>query len=85
LWAINKRKNRPDSPPDSPSGQGIRAARPKERALLMIYPLEGHEERADKSVPIVGMAISFPQSDTAKAIEYTVNNVFTAIGDYDDF
>jgi hypothetical protein len=29
----------------------------------------------------MGMAISFPRSDTARDIEYTVNNVFMQQGD----
>ena len=31
----------------------------------------------------MGIALSFPKSDTAREIEYTVNNVFTEAGDYD--
>ena len=50
----------------------------------MLYPLDGTTAGPRVAVPVVGMAISFPASDTAKAIEYTVNNVFTTAGDYDD-
>jgi hypothetical protein len=34
--------------------------------------------------PIIGFAISFPKSDTAKEISYTVNNVFDKYGDFGD-
>jgi hypothetical protein len=33
---------------------------------------------------VVGVAISFPSSDTAAAITYAVNNVFATAGNYDD-
>lgn len=84
LWSISKRKNKSEFPPDSPSGQGIRFARPKERGMLLIYPLDATEAGLAISPPIVGIALSFPQSDTAREITYTVNNVFSQVGDYDD-
>lgn len=84
-WEESTRKNKPDSPPDEPSGQGIRFARPKTRGMLLIYPLDAKEAGLPASPSIVGIAVSFPQSDTARAITYTVNNVFTQVGDYDDF
>jgi hypothetical protein len=34
--------------------------------------------------PLVGIAISFSKSDTAKEVTYTVNNVFTSRGGDDD-
>jgi len=85
LWGVSKRKNKSEIPPDKPSGQGIRFARPKERGMLIIYPLDSTEAGLPISPPIVGIALSFPQSDTAREITYTVNNVFSQVGDYDDF
>lgn len=85
LWEENTRKNKPENPPDVPSGQGVRFARPKERGMLLIYPLDATKAGLPASPPIVGIAVSFPQSDTARAITYTVNNVFTQAGDYDNF
>ena len=84
LWEGSKRKNKSAEPPSIPSGQGIRYARPKGRALLMLYPLKPPNPEKLKD-PIMGIAISFPESDTAKAISYQVNNVFSQAGDYDDF
>jgi hypothetical protein len=50
----------------------------------MLYPLDAIVAGTPDEVPVVGIALSFPESDTARAIEYRVNNVFTAAGDYDD-
>lgn len=83
-WQASTRKNKSTTAPAVPSGRGIRHARPKQRGLLMLYPLDGTTAGTADAVPVVGMAISFPASDSARAIEYTVNNVFTTAGDYDD-
>lgn len=83
-WTVDKRKNKSPDPPTVPSGRGIRSARPKARGLLLLYPLDGRSARTPDAEPVIGMAISFPESDTAKSIEYTVNNVFTIVGSYDD-
>lgn len=85
LWAESTRKNKSANAPDQVSGRGIRFARPKQRGMLIIYPLDPVEAGLDASVPIIGIAISFPNSNTAKEISYTVNNVFTKIGDYEEF
>jgi hypothetical protein len=52
---------------------------------MLLYPLDGVTAKTANAVPVIGMAISFPASDSAKPIKYTVNNVFTELGDYDDF
>ena len=83
-WHVSQRKNKPIDPPTEPSGKRVRSVRPKERALLMLYPLDGAEAATPEAIPVIGVAISFPASDTAQAIAYTVNNVFTTAGDYDD-
>lgn len=83
-WQASTRQNKSKTAPVAPSGRGIRHVRSKERGLLMLYPLDGTTAGTAGAVPVVGMAISFPASDTARAIEYTVNNVFTTAGDYDD-
>jgi hypothetical protein len=85
LWAESKRINKSPAPPEKPSGRGIRFSRPKKRGMLIIYPLDPKEAGLTPSIPVVGFAISFPNSDTAKEISYTVNNVFTRNGDYDEF
>jgi hypothetical protein len=83
-WRNSKRKKKSLEPPTAPSGKGSRSSRPKDRGLLLLYPLDGSTARTAEAVPVVGLAISFPESDTAKAISYRVNNVFTAAGDYDE-
>lgn len=83
-WAASKRKDKSPDPPTAPSGRGIRSVRAKERGLLLLYPLDGRIAGTTGAAPVVGLAISFPASDTAKAIAYMVNNVFTTAGDYDD-
>jgi hypothetical protein len=83
-WRMSTRKDKSPEPPVVPSGKGIRGARPKGRGLLLLYPLDGRTAGTDDGTPVVGIAISFPESDTAKSISYTVNNVFTTAGDYDE-
>lgn len=83
-WTASTRKDKSKDPPKRPSGRAVRAVRPKERALLIVYPLDIERVVENRRAPTVGIAASFPDSPTAKAIEYTVNNVFTSAGDYDD-
>jgi hypothetical protein len=83
-WRNSRRKDKPVEQPTSPSGRGIRWARPKQRGLLLLYPLDGRVAGTAGEIPVVGLAISFPVSDTARAISYMANNVFTTAGDYDD-
>lgn len=53
--------------------------------MLILYPLDMEQIDLPVSPPIIGIAVSFPKSNTAREISYTVNNIFTQIGDYDDF
>ncbi len=64
-----------------PSGTTIRRyIRPKERGLLLIYLPLGEDSNGNKyggqEDPVVGFAVSFPGSSTAKPIEYLVNTVY---------
>jgi hypothetical protein len=64
---------------DDPSGIAIRRYRPKERGLLLIYVIHGKRDGksyGDKGDEVVGLAISFPKSDTAIPLEYWVNPVY---------
>ena len=45
LWKESTRKNKSSDPPEEPSGRAIRLVRPKDRGVLLIYPLDG--ARAD--------------------------------------
>jgi hypothetical protein len=71
--------------PDRPGGKEIRQVRDKSRGLLLLYPLKPLPKIFPPGTkPIIGMAISFPKSETAREITYTVNNVFTQQGGDDD-
>jgi hypothetical protein len=84
-WERSERKNKSENPPTTPGGTGVRRCRPKKKGLLILYPLLNMDSTATKSAePIMGFAISFPRSDTAKEISYTVNNVFDKYGDLGD-
>ena len=83
-WESDTRKNKSKNPPNIPSGRGTREARTKTKALLMLYPLDGERVGLEVRTPVMGIAISFPTSDTAREISYTANNVFTNAGDLDD-
>lgn len=58
-----------------PKREDFRNARPKERALLVIYLLDANSEEAKKDMVIPTCAISFPNSINAKTTEFTVNSV----------
>lgn len=82
-WEQSRRRDKSSDPPKSPSGTAIRSVRPKSRGLLILYPLDGRCA-CTGDVPVIGLAVSFPGSDTAEPIAYTVNNVFLETSDYDD-
>lgn len=67
--------------PTRASGRSIREVRPPRRGLLIIYPLDPHqigqdESIEDKKTPVVGFALSFPDSQTAHAVDHVVNHVY---------
>lgn len=74
-----------------PNGRVVRVLRPRETGLLMIYPLlpprivKGRDGLDDEETglhengtPIIGVAFSFPSSNTALGCEYRVNRVWQA-------
>jgi hypothetical protein len=79
LWQLSTRKNKSSEPPTTPGGKGTREVRDKKNGLLILYPLTDIQASSpsEAAKPIIGIAISFPDSDTAKEITYVVNNVFT--------
>ena len=84
-WQNDKRPLKSNEPPTMPGGKEIRQSRPKKRGMLLIYPLDPQHAGLPKGTPpVIGMAISFPKSDTATEVTYTVNNVFTSRGGDDD-
>ena len=80
-----------------PYGRVLRVLRPRSRGLLLLYPLAqieriaGREGRADQATgldpagdPILGVALSFPASETVLGVEYRVNRVWDAVTQEDD-
>lgn len=85
---------------DRPNGRIVRELRPKSHGLLLIYPLvqqavvpaDSKSGRAaeptgmnPKGPPIIGLALSFPTSDTAIGVEYRVNKVWDAKIEDDEY
>lgn len=68
--------------PEIPAGPRIRDERPRSRGLLLLYPLELHQDGQPVPVaceePIMGFALSFPSVGlgTDDGVEYHVNNVY---------
>ncbi len=84
-WRKDVRLTKPATPPSRPSGREIRAARSKLRGLLLIYPIDPSCASIPSKSPVVmGLAFSFPMSETASEVTYTVNNVFTNKGGDDE-
>jgi hypothetical protein len=59
-----------------PNGRVAREIRPKSRGLLLIYPLFNKKEPESTTPPLIGLALSFPTSDTAACVEYQVSTVW---------
>jgi hypothetical protein len=79
--ALNNMRNDPDridkgaADPEIPSGPFIRGIRNPTKALLLIYPLDP-PSIIKVTVPVIGLAFSFPRSETAVTVQYTVNNKY---------
>lgn len=75
--AWSEGKSRAKKMPVEPSGPFIREARPKNKGLLLIYPLDHNLVRDDgnkfSDKPIIGFAVSFPKGSRDEKIEYQVN------------
>lgn len=83
-WQKDKRPSRSKDPPINPGGKEIRQSRAKNRGMLLIYPLDPQRAGLPGGTAVIGVAVSFPKSDTATEVTYTVNNVFTSRGGDDD-
>ena len=84
MWRRNPPRGHAQAEPSIPNGPSIRGQRPRERGLLLLYPLdatkaypEGHVRSfPDDFPPIIGFAISFPRSDTAPTVDYVVTKTY---------
>lgn len=86
-YTENSARSRRKTPPDEPSGIGIRTVRGignpayglaghPERGLLLLYPLAPEPAQIEFQGPIMGFGISFPTSERAQKISYAVNNIY---------
>ena len=75
-WEDNDSKKKPKAPPTRPGGFEIRNERGKENGLLILYPLDPEKAHLDIDIPIMGISISFPASDTAAEITYKVTQTY---------
>ncbi|MFX3636048.1 MAG: Z1 domain-containing protein [Candidatus Pristimantibacillus sp.] len=70
----NNPKRRGTEVPKMPSGPYIRAVRPKQRGLLLLYPLL--PPFSDCETPVIGYSISFPKSHKSVQVEYLVDTTY---------
>ena len=82
-WIELRKEKGKSLPPEGslPSGPAIRAARPKRRGLLLVYPIshDGSDAQRygmEEGSEVTGFAVSFPSSDTTFQVNYQVNTVF---------
>jgi hypothetical protein len=68
-------KNGQPRNPKVPTGFPLRRVRTANQALLLIYPLVPPSV-GDQDVPLVGFAISFPESAKREQTEYVVNEIW---------
>jgi hypothetical protein len=65
---------KPESKSKTPDGKVIREKRNPRNGLLLLYPLD--PKAINSEIPVIGFGISFPSSNSAKSVEYKVNNVY---------
>lgn len=72
--------------PDRANGRVVRVLRQRSHGLLMIYPIEPMEAAGldPNGPPVIGIALSFPTSDTVTSVEYAVGKVWMAQMQEDD-
>jgi Z1 domain len=69
-----ERGKNPESKSKTPNGNVIREKRNPRNGLLLLYPLD--PKAINSEIPVIGFGISFPSSDSAKSVEYKVNNTY---------
>ncbi len=75
----NKRRTqdptkKPASVPDGPEIRRVRGKNPK-RALLLLYPLSPKKAELNFAIPILGVVVSFPDSNSGRTASYRFNTV----------
>jgi hypothetical protein len=74
-WQSDRGRSRRQTPPDLPAGPMIRAHRPPQRGLLLVYPLNP-QDKVDGAMPVIGFGLSFPANLSGGTVTYRVNNVY---------
>jgi len=79
LEATNRRRaesknKKPTGVPDGPEIRRVRGKTPQ-RALLLLYPLSPKAANLDLAVPVFGVVVSFPDSNSGRAASYRFNTV----------
>jgi hypothetical protein len=69
-----QKAGKPESKSKTPDGKVIREKRNRQNGLLLLYPLD--PKAINSEIPVIGFGISFPISDSAKSVEYKVNNIY---------
>jgi hypothetical protein len=76
-WQSDPGRSKRTTPPDIPSGLSVRGVRDPGHGLLLLYLLDPEDGQLGAgSAPVVGLAVSFPVSNSSTQIEYTVNNTY---------
>ncbi len=75
-WRIDPGRSTRTEPPEIPSGRMIRKTRSSRNGLVLLYPLDPRSAGVDDSPPIMGLAVSFPESEHEQKIEYIVTNTY---------
>ena len=66
--------------PTTPDGRAVRAVRPKENGLLLLYPLDPNRANFEPGFggwekPIMAFAASFPASSNSEVVSYAVDHL----------
>jgi hypothetical protein len=80
-WA-NRQGKRSANEPKEPTGKFARKVRSPQKGMLIIYVLNPTYADLGTTIPVIGYAISFPESPTAVKTNYLLNQV--AIGNIDE-
>jgi hypothetical protein len=83
-WEKNPNPRKRADPPTTAGRREAREVRFKSNGLIILYPLDPAKAEIVNAHPIVGVAVSFPKSDTAREITYIVDNVFLRHGGDDE-
>jgi hypothetical protein len=85
-WELERRGGKAENELSKmPAREEIRSVRPPQRGVLLLYPIRNVDSESEY---LVSAAVSFPNSETAAPLTYTVNDVWRSeyglSGDWDD-